>query len=156
MSAEGPLVFSSFTGPRDDLFPEARPLTSTTSRVKEMSPGQFQRDPQIGVARKCNADHSICKEGVVTSEVTYTTRMVGSEWILEGDLTSAIARTATLTVTTLGLSQTFTHSIPAEVALIDDELVRPKHFRWAIHPGTSLDVDGPTGIHFHAEVGKDL
>jgi hypothetical protein len=148
---EAPTVTMSYVDARDELLPGRPTGTTGTASVKETPSGAIHREPHISVARKCNADHSVCKEGVVTAELRYTTRYIGSDWIMEGDLTSAIARTATLSTTTPGSSQSMTESIPDEVQLIDDEPTAPKHFRWVVRPGTSLDLDGPAGTHFHAE-----
>ncbi len=148
---EAPIVVMSYVDARDELFPGRPTGTSGTVSMKDVPSGVVHREPHISVARKCNADHNVCKEGVVTVELKYTTRYIGSDWIMEGYLTSSIARTATLSMTVPGSSQSLTQSIPAEVQLIDDEPTVPKHFRWVVRPGTSLDLAGPAGTHFHAE-----
>ena len=72
---------------------------------------------------------------------------VGADWIMEGDMMSAITRSATVTT----METTISKSLPADIPLIDDESTAPKHFRWVVRPGTPLELDGPAGTHFRLE-----
>jgi hypothetical protein len=78
----------------------------------------------------------------------YTTQHVGSQWILEGDMTSTISRSDTVTMQNSSISQ----SLPAEVLLIDNEPIGARHFRWIAQRGQPLELAGPLGSRLRLEV----
>lgn len=100
--------------------------------------------PYLSVARTCNLNRTSCKLGVIKTGLTYTVVRKGNDWIIEGNMTTAISRSESAE----NGNMVFSRSIPDDVPLLDGAPIQKEHFRWNANIGANLELSGPGGVKF--------
>jgi hypothetical protein len=149
---DGARVKITYVGAHD-VDVSKRPYESVSTRQLTDLPSVIRRDgPYLSIARKCNAQRTVCKLGVLKLGLEFTAQRVGGDWVLEGAMVSSISRSETVTLLdSPGQRATISETVPPDAQLINDEATGSQQFRWVVQRGEPLELAGPLGSKFRLE-----